>query len=62
MIEKPKTVEDFASHLFNLEGFMLYEEHRGKPAVTVTFPDSEQAWKFYEGLVWLSQLIPSKAQ
>lgn len=49
------TVADFADRLFNLQGFMLCEEYRGKPEVTITFPDLRQAQQFHGTLVELSQ-------
>ncbi|WP_065091449.1 hypothetical protein [Rhizobium leucaenae] len=48
-------VRVFANRLFNLEGFMLLETYKGKPAVTVTFPDQKQANHFHSALVDLSR-------
>lgn len=49
------TITDFANRLFNLHGFMLCEEYRGKPAVTITFPNLKEAQQFHAALVDLSQ-------
>jgi len=45
----------YANRLFNLHGFMLLEEHRGKPAVTITFPDQAEANQFHRALCELSR-------
>lgn len=53
-------VSDYATRLFDLHGFMLLESYRGKPAVTVTFPDMKEAQQFHNTLVELSQhRVPS---
>lgn len=49
------TVTEHANRLFNLHGFMLLEEYRGKPAVTITFPDHAEANQFHRALCELSQ-------
>lgn len=49
------TVADFATRLFDLHGFMLLETYRGKHAVTVTFPDLQEAQQFHNALIELSQ-------
>lgn len=51
-------VEDYATRLFDLHGFMLLETYRGKHAVTVTFPDLEEAQQFHSALVELSTHRP----
>lgn len=52
------TLEDFATRLFDLHGFMLLETYRDKPAVTITFPDLKQAQQFHDALVELSTHRP----
>ncbi|CDZ55078.1 hypothetical protein [Neorhizobium galegae] len=56
--ETKATVEEYATRLFSLHGFMLCEEYRGKYAVTVTFPDLKEAQQFHGTLVELSQHRP----
>lgn len=48
-------LSDYADRMFNLHGFMLREEYRGKPAVTITFPDDKEANQFHRALCELSQ-------
>lgn len=52
------TVADFARRLFDLHGFMLLETYNGKHAVTVTFPDLQEAQQFHGVLVELSTHRP----
>lgn len=49
------TVADYATHLFDLHGFMLLETYKGRHAVTVTFPERKEAEQFHNTLVELSQ-------
>lgn len=57
----PATVADFATRLFDLHGFMLLEIYRGKHAVTVQFPDLQEAQQFHNTLIELSQRRPAAA-
>lgn len=52
--EGKATAREFADRMFNLAGFMLSEEYRGKPAVTITFPDNAERNQFYSAIVDLS--------
>lgn len=49
------SLSGYANRLFNLHGFMLLEEYRGKPAVTITFPDQAEANQFHRALCELSR-------
>jgi len=55
------TVADYATRLFDLHGFMLLETYRGKHAVTVQFPDLQEAQQFHNTLIELSQRRPAAA-
>ncbi|MBO9194376.1 hypothetical protein J5277_09685 [Rhizobium sp. 16-449-1b] len=52
------SVSDYATRLFDLHGFMLLETYQGKHAVTVTFPDLQEARQFHGALVELSTHRP----
>lgn len=51
------TVEDFAARLFSLHGFMLLHSagSKGRPTITISFPDLKEARQFHDVLVELSQ-------
>ena len=53
-VQDVATAREFADRMFKLSGFMLSEEYRGKPAVTITFPDNAERNQFYSAIVDLS--------
>lgn len=53
-VQDVATAQSFADRMFKLHGFMLSEEYRGNPAVTITFPDNRERNEFYSAIVELS--------
>jgi len=53
-VQDVATAAEFADRMFKLHGFMLSEEYRGNPAVTITFPNGEERNQFYSAIVELS--------
>jgi len=53
-VQDVATAAEFADKMLNLNWFMLAEDYRGNPAVTITFPDNEERNQFYSAIVELS--------